>query len=311
MTPQRVALASLEDLTFAGMKGVNAAKPSASVVIPAHNEHMVIGRCLDALFDGVRPGDLDVVVVCNGCSDDTATVAKLSGHPVRVIELREASKPAALRAGDVAALSFPRLYVDADVMMPGTSALRVIDRLNRGAVAARPPLRYDSARSSFPVRSYYRARSRMPAVLNSLWGAGVCGLSAAGRERFDVFPDAVADDLWLDHQFSPREVEIVDCAPVVVVVPRRAGDLIHMLRRIYRGKAENRANPGAPERERVMTSSVMADLRRIAASGLTGMLDAATYAGFAVVARLAFVGASVGPAVTATAWERDNSSRSA
>ena len=290
---------------------MNPANALASVIIPAHDESMVLKRCLDALFDGVPPGRLDVVVVCNGCTDDTAAIARSFGPAVRVIELVEPSKPTALRAGDLAAVAFPRLYVDADVTLSGASALAVIDRLNRGAVAARPRVRYDSSRSSRAVRRYYRARSRLPGVLNSLWGAGVCGLSASGRARFDAFPDTVADDLWLDQQFSPDEVEIVDCAPVVVVVPRRARDLVHMLRRIYRGKAEHRPNPGAAERERTIRSSVIGDLRRLAASSLTGTVDATVYAAFAVAARLAVAMASNGPALTATAWERDDSSRSA
>src|SRR5690349_17015586 len=104
----------------------------ASVVIPAHNEGTVIERCLDALFGGIDPAALDVVVACNGCVDDTAQRARLSGHPVRVLELGQASKAAALRAGDEAARYFPRLYLDADVVLAGPSALRVIDRLRGG-----------------------------------------------------------------------------------------------------------------------------------------------------------------------------------
>lgn len=286
-------------------------QPLASVLIPAHNEGAVIERCLDALFDGVQHGDLDVVIVCNGCSDNTAALVRASGRPVRVLELTQASKSAALRAADEAAATFPRLYLDADVTLPGASALAVIDRLERGAIVARPPLVYNSSRSSAVVRSYYRARSRMPSVLTSVWGAGVYGLSAEGRGRFDVFPDTVADDLWLDHQYVPDDVEIVDCAPVVVIVPRRARDLIHMLRRVYRGKAENRPNPGAAERERTTTASAVGDLRRLAVSGLTGALDAAVYACFATAARLAFVLATAGPAVATISWERDESSRAA
>ena len=71
-------------------------EPLGSVVIPAHNEAASIRRCLDALFDGFAPGELDVAVVCNGCSDETAALAASSGHPVRVIELEAPSKPAAL-----------------------------------------------------------------------------------------------------------------------------------------------------------------------------------------------------------------------
>jgi cellulose synthase/poly-beta-1,6-N-acetylglucosamine synthase-like glycosyltransferase len=162
-------------------------KPIGSVVSPAHNEANVIGRCLSALLRGADRGELDVVVVCHGCSDDTAAVARTAQHSVRVIELDAASKSAALRAGDEAAIAMPRLYLDADEVLSAAAARRVLERLSAGAVAARPPIRYDSSRSSAPVRSYYRARARIPAVMGSLWRAGVCGLSAAGRARFRAF----------------------------------------------------------------------------------------------------------------------------
>ena len=165
-----------------------AVEPLGSVVIPAHDEAAVIGRCLDALFTGFLEGELDVVVVCNGCSDETAALARSSRHPVRVAKLRSASKPAALRWGDAAAREFPRLYLDADVVLPGSAARVVLERLRSGALAARPPIRYEASGASAPVRSYYRARSQVPAVLGSLWGAGVYGLSATGRSRFGALP---------------------------------------------------------------------------------------------------------------------------
>jgi glycosyltransferase involved in cell wall biosynthesis len=287
-------------------------KPRASVVIPAYNEAGVIGRCLDALFAGTEPGELDVVVVCNGCWDDTAAIARGSGHPVRVLELAEGSKPAALRAGDEAARAFPRLYLDADVVLDGRSVRRVVERLQAGAVAARPGLTYDSRHSTPLVRGYYRARSRMPSVLGSLWGAGVYGLSAEGRSRFDVFPDVGADDLWIDGQFDPAEIEIVDCPPVIVTVPQRSSDLIRVLRRTYRGKSETSPAEGADQRSRATTSSAMQDLRRQVWQGPASAFDAAVYAGFALGARLALaVQTTTAPATGTAAWERDNSSRPA
>ncbi len=289
-----------------------SAQLAGSVVIPAHNEGPVIRRCLDSLFTGVGPGELDVIVVCNGCRDDTAELARTSGHPVRVIELEPASKPMALRAGDAAARALPRLYLDADVVLDGGAARRVLQRLSEGAVAARPPLRYDSTRSSAAVRSYYRARARVPAVLNSLWGAGVYGLSEAGRGRFDEFPDVVGDDLWLDRQFTVDEVEIVDCQPVVVAVPRRARDLVRVLRRTYAGKAEHRPVTGGDARARKITASALRDLCRHALHGPISALDAATYAAFAAGARLTLIPARMtGPAPGPVRWERDDSSRAA
>lgn len=285
-------------------------EPLLSVVIPAHNEAQVIRRCLNALFTGVEPGELDVIVVCNGCVDETATVARSSGHPVRVLELPTASKAAALRAGDVAAHTLPRLYLDADVVLSGSSARKLAERLTAGVIAARPPAVYSSGQSSAPVRSYFRARSRMPSLQWSLWGAGVYGLSAAGRGRFADFPDVMADDLWVNLLFEREEVEIVDCEPVVVTVPRRTRDLVRVLRRTYQGKAENGVGLKGDNRVRETTLTTLRDLRRLAASGPAAAIDAAAYAAFAARVRLGLaLATAIGATATADLWERDDSSR--
>jgi glycosyltransferase involved in cell wall biosynthesis len=279
--------------------------PLGSVLIPAHDERAVIARCLDNLFAGTGPGELEVVVVCNGCRDDTAAVARATGHPVEVVELAEASKPAALRAGEARLATFPRLYLDADVVLSGAGALRVLERLMRpGAVAARPPFRYDTAHSSAVVRRYYRARARVPAVMGSIWGAGIYGLSAAGRARFADYPDVVAEDLFVDQHFRPGEIDIVGDEPVVVVAPARYRDLLKVMRRAYRGKAENRSGE-LVDGAAATTGSTVRDLLRLGGGSVAGMLDAATYAFVAVSAR-AYI--AVG---RSTRWERDDSSRTA
>jgi glycosyltransferase involved in cell wall biosynthesis len=274
-----------------------------SVVIPAYNEAAVIGRCLDALFEGIDPGQLEVVVVSNGCTDDTVGLARRSGHPVRVLDLADGSKGLALRSGDRAATVFPRLYLDADVVLPGTAAVQLLERLRLGAVAARPPAVYDSAASSWPVRCYFRARSRMPAVNQSLWGAGVYGLSAAGRQRFHEFPENAADDLWVDRHFDRDEVTIVGCAPIAVFAPRSTRDLIRTLRRTYRGKAD--PDPVyRPARGRHQTlPRTLRDLGRYTLRSPAAALDGAIYATFALAGRLA---RALGPRER---WARDESSR--
>jgi glycosyltransferase involved in cell wall biosynthesis len=285
--------------------------PIGSVLIPAHDESAVIGRCLHHLFEGIDAADLEVAVVCNGCHDDTAAAARASGHPVKVIELNEASKPAALRAGDRVLRSFPRLYLDADVVLAGPTARNVLEHLARdGSVAARPPFRYDTAHSSAIVRRYYRARSRVPAVMGSIWGAGVYGLSVAGRARFGDHPDVVADDLFVHQRFDADEIDIVGDDPVVVVAPACFRDLLKVRRRAHRGAAEHRVSTEQPDWPdgRVAGSSSTArstlrDVVRLCRS-VPGVLDAATYAFVAVSARIYNV---LGPAAR---WERDESSRS-
>jgi glycosyltransferase involved in cell wall biosynthesis len=280
---------------------VTESSPIGSVAIPAHNEAAVIRRCLDALLAGFRRSELDVVVACNGCTDDTATIARSHPYPVRVIEVPQASKPAALRAADEALAAFPRLYLDADVVLSADSARLVLERLRFGpALAARPPISYETASAPPLVRSFYRARARVPAVMESLWGAGVYGLSAAGRARFGAFPDVIADDLFVDQRFRRSEIEIVSSAPVVVAVPRRTADLFRILRRTYRGNEENRSLTGDPAST---THSTLRGLAAAAAKGPRSALDTAAYLGIATAARVTLA------ARTPAGWERDDSSR--
>jgi glycosyltransferase involved in cell wall biosynthesis len=275
-----------------------------SVVIPAHNEAVVISRCLDALLAGFQPGELDVVVACNGCTDGTADIVRSSGHPVRVIEVDAASKPAALRAAEEAAITFPRLYLDADVVLASAAARQVLECIRNGrALAARPPIKYDAQRSTLFVRSYYRARTSVPAVMGSLWGAGVYGLSSVARARFGRYPDVVADDLFVDQHFHRGEIEIVKCPPVVVKAPRRTADLLRILRRTYHGNSENR-NLQDTATKSATTPSTLHDLARLALAQPARAVDVGTYLALAALARLTLVVAS--PA----RWERDNSSRS-
>ncbi len=127
-----------------------------SVVIPAHNEEAVIGRCLSSLMDGAPPGELEVLVVCNGCDDRTADVARQSAPNATVLEIPVASKVAALNAGDEHASYFPRFYVDADVELSYQALVSVARVLTEGGVlcAAPKPL-FDLKARPWSVRAFY------------------------------------------------------------------------------------------------------------------------------------------------------------
>ena len=273
-----------------------------SIVVPAHNEASVIVRCLETVLQDFDADELEVVVACNGCTDGTAALARQAAPQARVLDLPEPSKPSALRAAERETAVLPRLYLDADVLLPSASARAVLDRLRSGDVlAARPPIQYDTAKSSATVQRYYRARTGTTAVMGSLWGAGVYGLSAAGRARFPDFPDVVAEDLFVDHLFQPHEMAVVDCPPVAVNVPRTSRDLVRTLRRVYRGKAAMVGQGDAPE----TAGATLADLGAYARHDLRSAADAAVYAAFAVAGRWQ------GRPGTAAVWERDESSRAA
>jgi glycosyltransferase involved in cell wall biosynthesis len=278
-----------------------------SVVIPAHDEAGVIERCLTTLLAGIPGGVLEVVVVCNGCTDDTAGVVRGTGLPVQVIEIEDASKTAALRVGDDWAQTFPRVYLDADVALPGSSAVVVLRRLARGDVlAARPDLRYDLTGCSWLVRRFYSARVLIPGMLDRLWGAGVYGLSERGRARFGIWPDVTGDDLFVDSLFSDNEIEVVRTKPVVVSPPRTARDLLAVLRRGVRAKVtEQRGldDEGQPLPLRHSLARTFIGLVHVATKRPGMVVEVLVYTGFAVWSRvLRTKRASI-------VWERDCSSR--
>ncbi|MEU5310394.1 glycosyltransferase [Streptomyces sp. NPDC021562] len=207
-----------------------------SIVIPAHNEARVIGRLLDSLLADSPPGgtgdradDPDIVVVCNGCTDETAKIAAARGPRVRVVEIPVPSKHAAMRAGDDHARGFPRLYVDADVVITGADVRALAEPLEdgtSGVLATAPDRRIPLASCAWRVRAYYQVWQRLPAVREGLFGRGVIAVSRAGHARIAALPPLMADDLAASLAFTPGERRVVDTAAVVIQPPRTWRDLM-------------------------------------------------------------------------------------
>jgi glycosyltransferase involved in cell wall biosynthesis len=271
-----------------------------SVIVPAHNEEAVILRTLEPLAPLSATGEIELVVAANGCTDRTVERAR-SMPGVVVLDLPTPSKTDALNAAEAACTSWPRLYVDADISIEADSVRAVLQTLRRGGCpAARPPLTYATRECSAVVRSYYRARSRLPESRAHLWGAGVYGLSRAGRARFGQFPPVTADDLYVDSLFRADEKLVVETEPVLVHVPRDARSLRRILMRTYKGNRELAAL-GALAPVEGTTKHVAGQLLR-SVRGPRSFIDAMVYAVLVSEARFA-------SRRSGTRWERDTSSR--
>jgi glycosyltransferase involved in cell wall biosynthesis len=178
-------------------------------------------------------------VVCNGCTDDTASVAQRFGPPVRVIATDLAGKTHALNFGDEAARSFPRIYADADVVITLETIRALAHRLERGDVlAVAPTPTFDLIGCSWAVRACYDIRSRLPSAQEGIGGSGIYALSEAGRGRFREFPALTADDGYVRIQFRPEERETLRSASSTVFPPRTLKDLIATKTRAQYGSFE-------------------------------------------------------------------------
>jgi glycosyltransferase involved in cell wall biosynthesis len=192
-----------------------------SIIIPAYNEAAVIARCLDALLQSHGAGEFEILVVCNGCSDDTAAIARAYGGPVRVIETDVASKTHALNLGDASAAGFPRIYMDADVVLSPNAVRDVAAPLQDGSFLASAPRPVDVflPRTSWGVRAYYRFWGALPYIQEGMIAAGVYALSRAGRERFGEFPGLISDDGYVRLLFRSDERILVEQATSSVFAP--------------------------------------------------------------------------------------------
>jgi glycosyltransferase involved in cell wall biosynthesis len=184
-----------------------------SVIIPASNEAAWIGPCLQALLASAPvPGGAEVIVVANGCRDDTAArardlepVAQARGWRLTVIERIEGGKAAALNAGDAAAQGEFRAYLDADVTVGPTLMAQLVLALSR------PEPCYATGRAVIPrarsgvTRAYARFWLRLPFAAGEAPGMGLFAVNAAGRARWGPFPGIISDDTFVRLLFQPAE----------------------------------------------------------------------------------------------------------
>ena len=209
----------------------------ASVVIPAHNEESVLGRGLTTLLRGSEPGELEVIVVANACSDATADVAR--AHGVRVIETSIPGKPNALRLGDDAATTFPRLYLDADVEVDIDSVRSLVDTVTRpGVLATSPVPHYDLTGVGRSARHLHKVHDLLMADRRGLAGAGAYCLDEIGHARVAPFPDVISDDGYVHRSFAPGEQVVTSDASSTVRPATTFGAVLRRRVRVRQGNQE-------------------------------------------------------------------------
>lgn len=197
--------------------------PGLSIIIPAANEAAHIRGCLEAvLASDPKPGagsgslplpmPIEVIVAANGCSDDTATVARAyalrfqkMGWDFKVLEMGAVGKTGALNAADKVAKFGSRAYLDADVRV----SKPLLDQVGRTLEMRRPA--YVSGRVNIvapndTVSGLYAAfYRRVPFMTQGVPGCGFFAVNEAGRRRWRNWPQIISDDTFVRLLFKPGE----------------------------------------------------------------------------------------------------------
>ncbi|UWQ73916.1 glycosyltransferase [Leisingera sp. M658] len=215
-----------------------------SVLIPAHDEAEYIAGCLQAVFasDPLPAGmAAEVLVLANGCRDETAALARIqqppAGWDLRVLELPEGGKLGALNAGDAAACGGILIYLDADVAVSPALIPQLAAALSQDVPLYASGCPQVALARSAVTRAYARLWTRLPFVTGGVPGFGVFAMTRAGRQRWGDWPDIIADDIFARLNFAPSERVKV---PAVYSWPMVEGfrNLVRVRRRQNAGVAE-------------------------------------------------------------------------
>ncbi|WP_134681301.1 glycosyltransferase [Paracoccus ravus] len=215
-----------------------------TILIPAHDEAGYIDTCLRGLLTQDHRPPVAIIVIANGCRDDTAARARSHGRAfaargwsLRVEELAEGGKIGALNHGDACAAPGIRIYLDADIVM----SPRLLAGLVLALDTAEP--RYAGGRlrvapaENLLSAAYARFWQKLPFVAHGVTGAGLFAVNEAGRARWGAFPQVISDDTFVRLHFSEAERLLVD-EPYSWPIAEGFTRLVRVRRRQDQGVAE-------------------------------------------------------------------------
>lgn len=148
-----------------------------SVVIPCHNAEAWLAETLASVFTQAVP--LEVIVVDDGSTDRSASIAEQASGPVRLIRQASQGASAARNTGTAEASGEFIQYLDADdVLEPGTLAQRLVRIREAGAdVVLTPWMRWERQptgqfESSGIMRPTLGARPELDIFVGAWWPPG-------------------------------------------------------------------------------------------------------------------------------------------
>ncbi len=265
--------------------------PVLSVLIPASNEEALISHCLRAVLasEWSYNAPFETIVISNGSKDRTAEIAlemrsdfESQGLLLSVLDRKQGGKLGALNAGDKIARSAIRVYLDADVEVSKALIAQLYDTLQTPAACYASGTLKIVDPHTWATRAYARIYEKVPFMTHGVPGAGVFATNAAGRMRWDAFPDIISDDTYVRLNFRPEErvgVPATYTWPLVegwnnlVRVRRRQNAGVDEIKAKYPELLKNDDKPAFPLQEKL----------RLAVKDPIGF---AVYAGVALAVRL-------------------------
>ncbi len=195
--------------------------PSVSVIIAAHNEAHNIARRLQNILDQNYPQEkLEVVVVCDGCTDETADVAA-EFENVTVLELRNRQgKASALNEGVALSQGEVLVLTDARPLFEKDAIRHLVECLfaERAGVASGVLKLVRAPGLPWGTGLYWRLETALLGWESGwLSASGCCGPITAVRSSVwaPIPRDTINEDEYLALQSVCRDWRVVQCPHAV------------------------------------------------------------------------------------------------
>ncbi len=277
----------------------------ATVIVPAHNEESVIADCLNSIIH--QPGVDQIIVPCNGCTDNTVALVKSQFPDVVCLDIKKPSKTNALNVAEQKAaelgMSYPIFYIDADTRLSDNCIAHITRAMDdSNTLLAAPTPIIDTSKSSWLVKTYYKVWTKLPYIQEGVIATCSFIISQQGRKRFDKFADVIGDDGFVRCHFKNSEIANIQGAEIYISAPRDIFSLIKIKTRARLGNMELIAKKQCPVQEAKHYGNVMKSrlLSRQAIDTLVYILIALV---IRIRAKIQF------KKLDNYQWETDNSSR--
>ena len=211
------------------------------IIVPAYNEQKVIARTLQPLYKGISDGQYSIVVAVNGSSDDSVDFIKNKFPDVICLDIELGSKTNAINTAEKHALAgFPRIYMDADVVVSYDGVISLINTLESTSepLLVAPKAVMEFEHSSFFVKTFYRAWFKTVFYSSQGFGAGVYALNKSARGFFETFPNVIADDGFIREVIPVSQQKVDTNCISIVTAPKTLGSLIKIKTRSKLGNIE-------------------------------------------------------------------------
>ena len=200
------------------------ATPTVSLIVAAHDERDVIGSWVEMALAIDYPADrLELVVACDGCTDDTAAVARAAGAH-RVLELERGGKVAALNAAVAESEAEVLAFADANSRWSPEALRRLVAALGDRVGYVCGQVRFVAAEGGDNEEGlYWRYEMAVREMESALGGvtAGNGAINAVRREAYVELEPTRGQDISFPFELAKRGWRSV-YEPTALAVERMA-----------------------------------------------------------------------------------------